>query len=75
MLFLKTSGWQPFELIYAVEEDNLNDQATIFENVFSTVLDTVLNTAPFKTFTVRHQKSPKMTYSIKKQMNLRDKES
>ena len=60
----------PWELIYSVNEENLNDQATIFENVFSSVLN---SHAPFKTFTVKHQKSPWLTDHIKKQMNQRDK--
>ena len=68
--FLNDIRSAPFELIYAVSEDNLDDQATIFENVFSDVLN---KHAPFKTFTVRHPKSPWLTDNIKKQMNLRDK--
>lgn len=68
--FLEDIRAAPWELIYAVNEDNLNDQATIFENVFSSVLD---SHAPFKTFTVKHKKSPWLTDHIKKQMNQRDK--
>ena len=68
--FLEDIRLAPFELIYAVSEDNLNDKATIFENVFSSVLN---SHAPFKTFTVRHQKSSWLTDHIKKQMNQRDK--
>ena len=68
--FLDDIRSAPFQQIYAVNEENVNDQATIFENVFSSVLD---SHAPFKTFTVRHQKSPWLTDHIKKQMNQRDK--
>ena len=53
--FLRDIRSAPFELIYAVNEYNLDDQATIFENVFSDVLN---KHAPFKTFTVKHPKSP-----------------
>ena len=68
--FLRDIRSAPFELIYSVHEDNLDDQATIFENIFCSVLD---KHAPFKTFTVKHPKSPWLTDEIKKKMNLRDK--
>ena len=68
--FLEDIRLAPWEHIYTVNDENLNDKATIFENVFSTVLN---SHAPFKTFTVRHPKSPWLTDSIKKLMNQRDK--
>ena len=59
--FLNDISSAPFNLIYSRNENNLDDKATIFENVFSSVLN-----ALFKTFTVRHPKSPWLTDSIKK---------
>ena len=60
----------PWENVYAVRDDELDNKATIFENIFNTVLD---NHAPFKTFTVKHPRSPWLTSDIKKIMNERDK--
>ena len=61
----------PWENVYAVREDELDKKATIFENIFNDVLD---KHAPFRTFTVKHPKTPWLTSEIKKLMNERDKQ-
>ena len=61
----------PWENVYAVEEDELDKKATIFENIFNCVLD---KHAPRRTFTVKHPKTPWLTSEIKNLMNQRDKQ-
>ena len=69
--FMRDINLAPFEHVYAVEDDELDKKATIFENIFNDVLD---KHAPFKTFTVQHPKTPWLTTEIKKLMNERDKQ-
>ena len=69
--FLRDINLAPWENVYAVREDELDKKATIFENIFNDVLD---KHAPFRTFTVKHPKTPWLTSEIKKLMNERDKQ-
>ena len=69
--FLHDINLAPWENVFAVGLDELDKKATIFENVFNSVLDTH---APFRTFTVKHPKSPWLTSDIKNLMNERDKQ-
>ena len=69
--FLHDINLAPWENVFAVGLDELDKKATIFENVFNSVLDTH---APFRTFTVKHPKSPWLTTDIKNLMNERDKQ-
>ena len=68
--FMQDINLAPWENVYAVEDNELDKKATIFENVFNTVLD---KHAPVRTFTVKHPKSPWLTTEIKNLMNERDK--
>ena len=68
--FMQDINLAPWENVYAVEDNELDKKATIFENVFNTVLD---KHAPFRTFTVKHPKSPWLTTEIKNLMNEHDK--
>ena len=69
--FMQDINLAPWENIYAVEEDEIDKKATIFENIFNSVLD---KHAPFHTFTVKHPKNSWMSGDIKKLMNERDKQ-
>ena len=65
--FLNDIANAPWDNVYAVEEDDLDSKATIFENYFSSIIE---KHAPLKTFTVKH---PWLTDDIKKHMDERDK--
>ena len=68
--FLNKLDFAPWGNIYAVPENAIDDQVTIIENVFRTVLDDV---APFKTFRVTRPPTPWLSEKIKEKMNERDK--
>ena len=61
----------PWENVYAVEENDLDSKATIFENYFTSIIE---KHAPLKTFTIKHPKAPWLTDDIKKHMDERDKQ-
>ena len=61
----------PWELIFAVAEDDVDSKATIFENYFRDILD---KHAPLKTFIIKYPKAPWLTDDIKKHMDNRDKQ-
>ena len=69
--FLNDIANAPWENIYAVNEDDLDSKATIFENYFSDIIN---KHAPLKTFTVKYPKAPWLTDQIKKHMDDRDRQ-
>lgn len=69
--FLNDIANAPWENVYAVEENDLDSKATIFENYFASIIE---KHAPLKTFTIKHPKAPWLTDEIKKHMDERDKQ-
>lgn len=69
--FLNDIANAPWDNVYAVEENDLDSKATIFENYFVSIIE---KHAPLKTFTVKHRKATWLTDDIKKHMDERDKQ-
>ena len=69
--FLNDIANAPWELIFAVNEDEVDNKATIFENYFRDIID---KHAPMKTFTVKYPKAPWLTDNIKTHMDERDRQ-
>ena len=60
----------PWANIYAVEENDIDNQVTILENIYSDIIE---KHAPFRTFRVTKPPAPWMTNKIKQLMDARDK--
>ena len=60
----------PWGNIYAIEEEEIDDQVTILENIFSDIIDAH---APYRTFRVTKPAAPWLTEEVKNLMDLRDR--
>ena len=68
--FLTDMSNAPWGNIYAVEDDDINNKVTIFENIHTEIID---KHAPMRTFRVTRPATPWLTDDIKKIMDQRDK--
>ena len=68
--YLHDMSLAPWGNIHAVEDDDIDNKVTIFENIH---LDIVNKHAPFRTFRVTRPASPWLTNEIKDMMDERDK--
>ena len=68
--FKRDMEFAPWGNIYSVAEDDIDNQVTILENIFTDIID---KNAPFRTFRVTKPPAPWLTEEIKSLMDLRDR--